>query len=78
MAFLADTGVPRPSTLSRLTLRVERAEWLIVAVYGLALAVILAITGSLADSRPAAATGTAVCHQRVITLAPGLFLLPIH
>ena len=77
MAFLADTGVPRPSPLSRLALRVDRAEWLIVVVYGLALAVILAFTGSLADSRPAASSDTAVCHQRVLTMAPGLFLVSL-
>lgn len=78
MAFLADSGVPRPSLLSRFALRVDRAEWLIVAVYGLALAVILAFTGSLADSRLAASSDTAVCHQRVLTIAPGLFFLPLH
>lgn len=78
MAFLADTGVPRPSPLSRFTLRADRAEWLIVAVYGLALAVILAFTGSLADSRQAASSDTAVCHQRLLTMAPGLFPMPLH
>lgn len=79
MASLADTGVPRHSLLSRLALRVDRAEWLIVAVYGLALAVILAFTGSLAKhSSRAASTDTAVCHQRVLTMAPGLFFLPLH
>lgn len=78
MAFLADTGVPRPSLLSRLALRVDRTEWLIVAVYGAMLAVILAFTGSLAEGRQTASSDTAVCHQRVLTVAPGLFFLPIH
>ncbi|MFO1158713.1 MAG: hypothetical protein U1E60_07725 [Reyranellaceae bacterium] len=74
MAFLADTGVPRPSSLSHLA----SAEWLIVLVYGAMLAIILVFTGSLADSRPAASSDTAVCHQRMLTLAPGLSLLPLH
>lgn len=78
MAFLADTGVPRPSLLSRFALRVDRAEWLIVVVYGSVLAVILAFTGSLADSRQAASSDTAVCHQRLHVIAPGLFPMPLH
>ncbi|MGD9884920.1 MAG: hypothetical protein AB7F22_22705 [Reyranella sp.] len=78
MAFLADTGVPRPcSPPSRFALRVDHAEWLIVAVYGLVLAVILASTGSQADPRQGAPSDTAVCHQRVQMLAPGLFLLAL-
>jgi len=78
MAFLAHTGVPRPSPLLRHVLRADHAEWLIVGLYGALLAVILALTGSLADGRQAASSDTAVCHQRILTVAPGLFLLPIH
>jgi hypothetical protein len=78
MAFMAETGVPRPSPLSRLALRVDQAEWLIIAVYGLMLAAILAVTGPLADGRRTAPSDTAVCHQRVLTVAPGLFFIPIH
>lgn len=78
MAFLAYTGVPRPSSPLRHVLRADHAEWTIVAVYGALLAVILALTGSLAEGRQAASSDTAVCHQRVHTVAPGLFFLPIH
>lgn len=78
MAFLADTGVPRPSRPLRLALCADRAEWLIAAVYGAMLAAILALTGSLADGRQTASSDTAVCHQRVLTVAPGLFSLPLH
>lgn len=78
MAFLADTGVPRPSPRLYLALRVDRAEWLIVAVYGAMLAIILALTGSLVEGKQSASSDTAVCHQRVLTVAPGLFFLPIH
>lgn len=77
MAALADTGVPRLAALARFA-SADRGEWLIVGLYGALLAAVLVLNGGVAPPRTIAPSDTAVCHQRLSTTLPGLFLVALH
>ena len=74
MAFLADSGVPRPPSSTRLVLPFDRSDWLLVVVYAVFLTTILSLQGSLAGSEKADLGGTAVCEQRTFLPLNFLFL----
>jgi hypothetical protein len=78
MAFLADPGVPRPPSSTRLVLPFDRSDWLLVVViFAAFLAVILSLQGSLTSRERADLGGTAVCEQR--TFPPlNFFFLAVH
>jgi hypothetical protein len=78
MAFLADPGVPRPPSSTRLVLPFDRSDWLLVVViFAVFLAAIVSLQGSLATRERADLGGTAVCEQRAF--APlSFFFLAIH
>jgi hypothetical protein len=78
MAFLAEPGVPRPPSSTRLVLPFDRGDWLLVVViFAAFLAAILSLQGSLASREPTDLGGMAVCEKQ--TFPPlGLFFLAIH
>ncbi len=78
MAFLADPGVPRPPSSTRLVLPFDRSDWiLVVVIFAAFLAVILSLQGSLTSRERADLGGSAVCEQR--TFPPlNFFFLAVH
>jgi hypothetical protein len=78
MAFLADPGVPRPPSSTRLVLPFDRTDWLLVVViFAAFLAAILSLQGSLVIKERTDLGGTAVCEQRAFHPL-GFFFLAIH
>jgi hypothetical protein len=77
MAFLADPGVPRPPSSTRLVLPFDRTDWLLVVVFAAFLAAILSLQGSLVIRERTDLGGTAVCEQRAFHPL-GFFFLAIH
>jgi hypothetical protein len=77
MAFLADPGVPRPPSSTRLVLPFDRSDWLLVVVFAALLATILSLQGSLASRERTDLHGLAVCEKQ--TFPPlGFFFLAVH
>jgi hypothetical protein len=77
MAFLADPGVPRPPSSTRLVLPFDRSDWLPVIVFAALLTTILSLQGPLAGGEKADLGGTAVCEQRAF-LPLNFFFLAAH
>ena len=77
MAFLADPGVPRPPSSTRLVLPFDRTDWLLVVVFAAFLATILSLQGTLASRERSDLRGMAVCEKQ--TFPPlNFFFLAIH
>jgi hypothetical protein len=74
MAFLADPGVPRPPSSTRLALPFDRSDWLPVIVFAALLTTILSLQGPLVDRQKGDLDGTAVCEQRAFLPLNFLFL----
>jgi hypothetical protein len=77
MAFLADPGVPRPPSSTRLVLPFDRTDWLLVVVFAAFLTMILSLQGSLASRERTDLGGMAVCEKQI---SPPLnfFFLAVH
>ena len=73
MAFLADSGVPRPPSSTRLDLPFNRGDWLLVVAFAVFLATILVLQGSLASQGRSDFSATAVCER-----PPNFFFLAVH
>jgi hypothetical protein len=77
MAFLADSGVPRPPSSTRLVLPFDRSDWLLFVVYAVFLTTVLSLQGSLASGERTDFGGTAVCERQ--TFPPlNFFFLAAH
>ena len=77
MAFLADPGVPRPPSSTRLVLPFDRTDWLLVVVFAAFLATILSLQGTLASRERSDLRGMADCEKQTFPRL-NLFFLAIH